>query len=326
MKPGAIALLLLLTSCVLMAADKSPQSTTTLKRSSASPLTVPSFSFFDAAQCDSAGNLYFNASKSHLDTSILKLSPDGRFYDFYNVPSSLAAETSFLNFKVAPNGDVGLLELTTTGVEVFRFSTASQVPTHTKLKTPDNFYPSAFGYFPSGAIILVGYFDKNSKSPEPGSTFAAIYNASGEFLFRLPNILGSRDLAKESGAPMEVALAAGDDGLMYLLTPTEVVAVTEHAQISKRFRFAKPDSFYSADRIDVSDGLVSIELSKSREAKKPVEVRFLLLDASTGEVLHLLEPTEELGNNMLCFTKESGYSFYRVQSDGNIIILRASIH
>jgi hypothetical protein len=87
--------------------------------------------------------------------------------------------------------------------------------------------------------------------------------------------------------------------------------------------FKKPSPELLATRIDVSGGLVDVELLKEQGMGKPYKPEFLLLNAATGERVALYEPEPALGNNLLCFSRSAGFVFFTVRDDKDTAVTAA---
>jgi len=88
--------------------------------------------------------------------------------------------------------------------------------------------------------------------------------------------------------------------------------------------FKKPGPELIASRIDVSGGLLDVELAKSQGMGKPVDIQFLVMNASTADRMGLYESGPELGDLMLCFTRSSGFDFLGTK-DEKIMLLSAPL-
>ena len=85
----------------------------------------------------------------------------------------------------------------------------------------------------------------------------------------------------------------------------------------RKMPFEKPDPAVRAVQLNLSGGLAVITFFKTQNAR-PIHATFLVLDATTGERLGHYEPSEELGNNLLCFSPSDGFTFMRRDKDGKI--------
>src|SRR6266404_1667200 len=78
--------------------------------------------------------------------------------------------------------------------------------------------------------------------------------------------------------------------------------MSETGGIVRRLRFRKSDPETTAVRLNVSDGLLSIVLANT--GKDQVQIRkYLVMYAVTGEKFGYYEPSEELGNTDVCFSR-----------------------
>lgn len=118
----------------------------------------------------------------------------------------------------------------------------------------------------------------------------------------------------------EGASAVGDDGLIYLLRPDEVVVVSASGQVLRRMPFKKPDPSLLATGIYESGGTVLVQLFKNNGMGKPVTEQYLTMDASTGKRVGFYEPGPDMLGSLVCFTRNEGLTFLTVKEQKQILV------
>lgn len=290
---------------------------TILRETSAVTWPVPMFSAQGNPQCDADGNLYFRTSLSLSDTSFLEIAGDGSKYHLYEMPTNNADSTSyqFGQFNVTPSGEVRVLTYgSDQELYAFLFHTDFSGTTKTKLESPAYLHVDSLATFASGAILVTGFFTKAADKQHQGKSYTAIFASSGKLNAVLSLHLGDVDLGSIGKKLAEGGAALGEDGFLYLLRPNEIIVISESGTVVRRMAFKKPSPELLATRIDISGGLLDVELVKVQGMGKPLKTQFLVLNASTGERVAYYEPEPALGNNMLCFSRTTGFVFFTVRN------------
>lgn len=133
------------------------------------------------------------------------------------------------------------------------------------------------------------------------------------------------DLKKASSTLSEGAVSIGDDGNAYILNDKEVVVVSPGGEITRRLIYTKPQNNQIATQVVVSGGLIAIVLSTIEGSDEPfISREILLIDSQSGEPFRFYKPSAELGNRMVCFSRNQGFTFLRKES-GHLVRLTASI-
>jgi len=293
------------------------QDPTVLRESSSVPSQVPMFSALGSSQCDSDGNLYFNTSLDPRDSGLLKIAHDGSKFRLYKLPSSDADTKYFFGqFNVTPSGDFRVLaQGSDHATYVFLFDASLGSTSKTKLELPDHVRVNSFAAFESGTLLVTGYFSPKAEPQDQGKIYTAIFEASGKLRAVVTAHFANFDLASIAKKFKEGGAAIGEDGFLYLLRPNEVVVISENGTIVRRMPFNKPSAELIADRIDVSGGLLDIELLKDQGLGKELKAQFLVLNASTGKQVGLYHEPEPSFGSFVCFSRGEGFTFTTIRDD-----------
>jgi hypothetical protein len=158
------------------------------------------------------------------------------------------------------------------------------------------------------------------------SPYAAVINPTGAVARELR--LDLRTLETQKGKLPEGAVTASRDGNLYLLLSEEVVVISQSGQVVRKIPFTKPSREAVADRIVESGGHLAIWLETAAK-RGPLGLNLLLLDTGTGDQIGIYSPSDELGNNAICYTRNQGFEFMKFvkgSSDGPLAFLTAMPH
>lgn len=278
-------------------------------------LQVPQFVGIGKTLCDNSGNMFFNVGfRIGQMGPFLGITADGRSHIIYSLPSGIK---NWGNVKgvVSPGGQFSILYSNYKTAPMHRlihYEADGTVGRVTPLEIPDNASVQNIAIEDSGVTYVRGLVYTKEKSGKVQLGYAALLSDSGKLIRNL-----SFDAAGVDPEPREHSLpegdaAAGIDGRFYILEPTKVIVLNQSGDIERILKYDKPDHSAFAARIDVSEGLVSIELDTVKpfpnEADR-VYGRMLLLNAQTGELREdaVFDPE---GSGMVCFRGEDGYSVY----------------
>jgi len=320
MLPTPAAKLAFLAAVLISALASAAQEPMILRESSSVAWPVPSFSAGGNTQCDADGNLYFRIFPSD---GLLKVAHDGSKYHLYELPAgdSDSKYYGFVEFNVTPSGDLRVLADGSGGAYyVLLLDPDFSSSPKTKLETPEHLSANSFAAFESGTVLVTGYFNRHADQESQGKTYAAMFEPSGKLRTVIAGRFGDVDLASVGKKLPETGAALGEDGFLYLLRPDEVVVISESGTIVRRMPFKKPSPELLATGIHVSGGLLAVELTRSHGLGRELEAEFLLLNASTGERVGLYRPEPALGNNLLCFSRGTGFAFLTMRDDKHTLV------
>ncbi|MDP9267719.1 MAG: hypothetical protein M3P27_05255 [Acidobacteriota bacterium] len=305
--------------CVLLLAVSAPGSdetpTRTLLPGSSRTLTVPRFGTWGHAKCSADGSVFVHGDTGSInDSVVLKISADGSAYTIYDLPDEKSKATAFSAFDVTGEGDVWMLDETKEGeLAAFHFNSAGKLSSETRLAVPNHLRARIFSVFPSGAMLVGGYFGKLAeKSGLAGKGYVALFERSG----RLRKVLNAPDLdfdpKKITTTPFQGASAIGEDGNLYLLTGSQVVVMSETGEKLRTLKYEKVSEAIASNIVASQDLLALWLLSQDKEGS--VDGRFLVINYQTGEPLATYTSGPELGNMPLCFSRQDGFTFLKVES------------
>jgi len=307
--------------------QSAPAEPTILRESSVQKLDVPSFSSWDATPCDSHGNLYYRPVPPNNDynASVLReLDPKSQFPTVFQLPTSLATTSALMYVSVAASGRVRFLnQLKNLKYAVFGFDDDAQFKSEADLELPDEMRPNRFLVAEDGVILVGGYYPKSAPKQLQGKTYLALFEKDGKLRKEITGAnLTDLDLAAAAGKMIEAVTAVGPEGFYYL-QGQEILVISEWGELVRHINVKRPRGTTGALRMDISEGLISIEFYEKDE-KGFLKPTFLVLDASSGDVYGLYKPSDDLGTVVVCFTRAKGYVFSRTV-DGKINLLTAAL-
>lgn len=299
---------------------------TALHESSAEKLSVPPFSFYDEAQCDSEGDAFFNISPSYRLIRIFELTQDPNKSVLYKLPPD-AASAVFEAFTVSPSGELYVLGVAREGNSdsdvhhyAFSFFDDGSMADKVLLEASPYLSVDTFTAIESGGFLVAGRFVKAPGSPEsPGKRYTALFDASGRLVKNL-EATGKVGIGEYAGT----AATRGKDGYTYFVDQTEILVVSPGGDTVRRLPFTNPYYGSAPTAIQISQGMLSIMLSKVDKDGR-VEPRYLLLNSLTGDVEGYYQPSDELGNEMVCFSRSSGYTFLHRTDGGNALEILTAV-
>ena len=295
----------------------------TLRPGTTKPISIPAFGWIGAPQCDSDGNIIFHSGFKLQDLTFLKLEKDGAHVLYH--PSPQDGPSIFLQFYVSSEG--GLYVLATDDKEQLFLLKAGNDPNsfaRTRIETVKGAGPytiKSFVVLPGDILIVFGYFDKEAQVRERGRAYLIEMNASGQVVRRSSESMGESDLkvAVDRAGAAPVVL---NDGLIYFLGGSKILAVSPAGELVHKLDLPKPDSDYDAWQLNGSGGVLLVNFMKVPKDGSFMLPLYLLLDSSTGDLLRTYRPSSDLGNVLACFSEE-GFTFYRVYKQGDAELVTA---
>jgi len=259
------------------------------------------------------------ATGSYKNTVILRTALSGSESTMYKLPPEFADSTAFTDFSVTPEGQVTALVEDQQGHSIrFDFDSEGKVSGHALLELPDQVTGDKIAVFPNGTILFSGHYRRAAPPDLKGKRYLGLFQPSGKLLRRVNESgMGDIDLDPPVHHIAEGAVTIGKDANAYLLTTDKVYVISASGQIQKKILLAKPDRGFSAIAVQYSEGLLMVSFAK--QEKTVAMFQYLVANASTGEPLGLYAPTEETGNNNVCFSRREGFLF--VTGDNNTVNL-----
>jgi hypothetical protein len=278
-------------------------------------------------QCDADGDVYFKTSLGPDETGFMKVSSDGSKYHFYKMPTGDgdSASYQFRGVNVTRGGDLRVLAYSSLFQPyIFSFDPDLNGTEKIRLELPEHVQVQSFASFESGATLVAGYYDGHADKKVQGKPYMAVFDASGKLRITVSGRFNDVSLSTVHKKLSEGGSSLGEDGFLYLLRPNEIVVISEFGAVVRRMTFKKSSPEWLAVRIAVSGGLAAVELLKDEGRGKDFGIEFLALDASTGEPIGLYKPEPDLGNNFLCFSRATGFSFMGIK-DGKVVQMTAPL-
>jgi hypothetical protein len=287
-----------------------------LRASTIKKLEAPAFGVFGQTQCDDSLAMYDHlASGSYNQTTILRTGLSGTESTVYKLPAEFADATAFTDFFATSDGKVIVLVEDQQGHSVrFDFDSDGNVSSHAQLEMSEQVAGDKIAVFLNGMMLFSGHYRRTASPDLAGKRYLALFQPSGKLLRQLnTGDMGSIDLNPPAHRIAEGAVTVGKDGFAYFLIPDRVYVISSSGQIERKIPFEKPASEFSAVHLQYSEGLLVISFVK---AGKPEAVfQYLVVNALTGEPVGLYEPSEETGNNNVCFSRRDGFLFLTIKND-----------
>lgn len=298
------------------------------------PVAIQDNGFWDSAQCDQDGYVYWRAATAGDFESdpVWKIYPKWDRYTEFSMPKELVEEELRLrSFTVAADGTLyGIAHEYRKGqVFLVRFDSYGQVSSKTKLAVPKRLLPNLVAVFPKGETLVYGRLDEETPPGQEEQVRLAIYSEDGRLLspVRLPKGKASEQPIEkknsaanepasqepkesESGILPRGAVAMGDDGNAYLLLGTEIVVVSVRGEVVRTIPLTDIPSGFAPTNIQSSRGILSVKFTKGKVNAAVEAVRFRTIEAGTGSVQADYVPESDLGTTPVCFTANEGYRFY----------------
>ena len=287
-----------------------------LRASTIKELEIPAFGTFGQTRCDDSLAMYDHlASGSYNQTTILRTAASGTESTVYQLPQEFADVTAFTDFAVTPNGEVTALVEEQQGHSIrFDFEADGNVRSHAKLELTEQVAGDKIAVFPNGIMLFSGHYRRTAPENLKGKKYLALFNPSGKLLRTVDTSgMGNIDLDLPAHHIAEGALTIAKDGHAYLLTSEKVYVISGSGRVDRRIPFDKPARDFSAVQAQYSEGLLVISFVKP--GKPEAIFQYLVLNGSTGDPLGLYEPSEETGNNNVCFSRKEGFVFLTIKKN-----------
>lgn len=304
-----------------------PIEPTILRVSTSQSLNVPVSSSLKTV-CDGDGNLYYRllpANNSYNDSIVMRLDVHTQTPTLYVQPAEFVGKAALTDFVVTPSGGVWFLdEMKEGGHTVLGFDSDVAVTSRAHLDTPVGLLLNSFRVATDGTILVGGFFTKYAAKELQGKGYLGLFDKSGKLRKELgKEVMNDVDFAAVSTNLLEGAAASGSDGNFYFLQGAEILVISEYGEVVRRIKIQRPDKESSASKVDLSDDLLSVEFLKS-DKDGVLHAEFLVLQTATGQPFGLYKPSEDLGDDCICFSRRNGYLFSRLEN-GKVQLLSARL-
>ncbi len=323
---GCLLTLGLLFALVASSTDL-PSTPKVLSSGSKKVIQAPNFAAYGEPLCDADGNLYFHLANGTYDNAeVLEISHDGNSGSTYKLPSDFVDKTYFQSFFATPDGSLYVLvQQSVTDFLVFAFSSDGKAGEPVRIETPGHMRVQNFAVFNDGSILVSGYFNQNANSKLQGEKYAGIFDQSGKLRKRFPQgTMGSVDVKPRLSYIPDGAAAVGEDGNLYLLGSDEILVISSSGQVVRRIKFKKPDAETAVSRFNLSKGLLAITLSKV-DKRNQIQRQYVVMSASSGDVLGWYIPSAETGSNDVCFNNTDGFIFMESDESNQMYLVTAPL-
>lgn len=271
------------------------------------------FSFFGQAKADGDGNLFFHPGVPNFrNSTIVEIPKDDSQPIVYSLAPEFAKTTFFEGFDVSPEGSVYVLAADNTDKRqfIFGFNSDGSVRDNKELQIPPSVKITNFSVFESGRIAVFG--SRASTAPAtPSGPFLAIFDGAGTMIRDMSGRLPSVKLVNhDSLSIQEGDSVLGTDGKVYFLSSNLIFGVGENGRIARAVPFPKPDKTTPV-KIVASDGLAAIWLSRTETGSNDIDLLLETVDLGSKKPAGLYEPSEELGNVAVNFSRSEGFLFLK---------------
>ena len=284
------------------------------------------------AQCDENGAVYFHVvtGGSAKNPTIFKLGRTEDEHQLYKLPPEVVDKKSafYAAYSVTPAGRLWVLVVEWVGdepkVAAYGFDSNTAVTSEVHMETPAHLRPRHFAAFDNDVFFVEGDISETLGSQKTSRPYAAIVDGAGTVMKELH--LNLQGLQIQKGKIPEGDALAGRDGNFYMLLPDQVMVISQSGQIVRRLPFPKSDHEAIATGVSLSGGLVAIQIMEQQ--KHTLGLTLEVLDANTGDEVGSYRPSQELGNNLICFSRTEGFTFLGIipgAPDGNLVLLTAAL-
>ncbi|MGB6134665.1 MAG: hypothetical protein WBG54_23005 [Acidobacteriaceae bacterium] len=293
---------------------------TTLDIFSSTPLSVPPFGYFGAAQCDASGRMYFAAGNPlAADVTYLSISSDGQQENVYSLPKAVLDAPHNVSFYAAGDGEMHFL-VVQPGVSVtwLRFDKDGRLSGTEVLPVPTNIDVNSFAVTPEGYLLLLGYHPlTTAHGADDGSSYRAIFDINGKRIATLSQEKESSGTDPSNGPSQEAVTAWG--GNFYWIDGQSIVVMDTTGNVVRSLPFSMPSKTARVLGLHLSGGLAEITFL---DIKARPQTRYLIVNAATGDAYGIYLPPEGEPMNLVCYDAKEGFTFLGVMG-GHLSLVQA---
>lgn len=292
----------------------------TLDIFSSTPLSVPPFGYFGAAQCDASGRMYFAAGNPpSAEATYLSISSDGQQQFVYSLPKAVLDAPHNVSFYAASDGEMHFL-VVQPGVSVtwLRFDKDGRLSGTEVLPVPTNIDVNSFAVTPEGYLLLLGYYPLTTKhGADDGSSYRAIFDVNGTRVATLAQEKESSGTDPSNGPSQEAVTAWG--GNFYWIDGQSIVVMDTTGNVVRSLPFSMPSKTARVLGLHLSGGLAEVTFL---DINARPQTRYLILNAATGDAYGIYLPPEGEPMNLVCFDSKEGFGFLAVKG-GHLSLVQA---
>ncbi|HZQ19835.1 MAG TPA: hypothetical protein VFA90_14035 [Terriglobales bacterium] len=282
---------------------------------------APAFSHYGLALSDNNGDLFFHVGGDvFTNATIMKLAHSSLERTLYKLPSDLQqTKYQFYEFAVSPTGDLWMLANAGPAVSVVAFDSDGQESGRTKLDISlADVNITDLTAFDNDLLFFAGA----TIGKDAGHPFAALVNGGTGKTIRMWHDVFP---AAKDAVPIHAGNASvGDDGNVYLLNESEVVAISPAGEVIKRVKFVKPDQTLIPFLVRASSGYAAVWLRTPPQKDHTLEVSYVVLDLSSGKTLGWYAPPADIRVPAMSFSRNNGFEFL-VAKHGKLNLIEADL-
>lgn len=163
-----------------------------------------------------------------------------------------------------------------------------------------------FAALENDVLFLAGLTVGNSG----GRSFAALLDGdSGKRIRIMRDTFPPEDATKKSTPIHRGGISAGNDGNVYLLHNTEILAINPAGEIVRRTSFEKPDANLLPVHLMVSSGYAAVWLRTPPRADRHFETTYLVVDTYNANPATWYAPPPEVRMPAASFSRNGGFQF-----------------
>jgi hypothetical protein len=227
----------------------------------------------------------------------------------YKLPSDLQeGKYVFYEFAVSPSGEVWILVNRGPDLLAAEFDSNAQMTTKSALDLSlADVTITDFAVLDNDVLFLAG----GTVGKDAGHPFAALVNGgTGKNIRMWHDVFPAAKTSAKDAVPIHAGNASvGDDGNIYLLNESEVVAISPAGEIVKRVKFVKPDQSLIPFVVRASSGYAAVWLQTPPHKDHTFEMTYLVIDLSSGKTLGWYAPPAEIRAPAMSFSRNNGFEF-----------------
>lgn len=324
---ASLTLLVLIISAVAQAQNEGmeliPRVLTT---SSVREVSIPLFSSWGYPFSDRDHNVYYRYDSGRFDkVSLLKISPSDSKAVMYELSPDDADVFLYGGAAVTPAGQLWVVcSKEEKGTYLFSFSSDAKPGTPTRLEVQDGLRPQSLIAVTSKAFLISGYYGRNAPKALQGKGFVGLFSDNGDLIKKFDGIRANTDLGADGVKPQVEGGAVGLDGNVYFLSAKGIIVFSSTGDIVKSIPLTDVPKGAAPRRLFESGGYLLVQFTAIGTNGVHIN-KYLLLDESTEKGIALYEPSPELGNAAVDFSRDTGLVFARRNQAGRLQFITAEL-
>lgn len=273
-------------------------------------IDVPLFSQYGFTLADNDGDLFFHLGGDvYTDATIMKLNHSSWEPKLYKLPSDLQQDKYvFFEFAVSPSGELCILANRGSDLLVAEFDSNAQMTSKSALDLSlADVNITDFAALDNDVLFFAGA----TIGKGAGHPFAALVDGgTGKSIRMWRDVFPAAKTGAKDTVPIQAGNASvGDDGNIYLVHQSGIVAISPAGEIVKRVKFVKPDQSLIPFLVHASSGYAAVWLQTPPQKDHTFEVSYLVLDLSIGKTLGWYVPPAEIRVPAISFSRNNGFEF-----------------